>query len=450
MKKKRTAFWGGLAAGGVAGYLWYLFKRPVLPACGFDALAHPAWGEDSLRAAIDAARLQADTEALSTIVPRHGGSAREHEARNWVLTRFRESGLEQVHLQRVFYPRWVDEGATLALTSPVGADLPVLAFSGSAATPRAGIQGRVVYVGEGLATDYARFDAKTLRGAVHLVDTSLTPRRIKALNARRHGAVAFIMMHNHPSPSDEPMMAAGTAVVGGRIPALSVSREVGQRLREEPSVVRIHTRSHYELGTTWNVIGELPGTSKDYVVLTAHYDAWFGGASDNAAGVAVMLELARLLCQMRQSEPLPHTIRCISYGSEEEGTYGSIFDVLTHARSIKARCKGVVVPDVVGWPTGPLYVDVRPAGLARLAHALLADVGYQDQTGYQAVVSATRAAYSDHVPYTFLRVPAIQFCTPHPYYHTTYDTAERLDWNNLRWTAALAGSALWRLAHLSK
>src|SRR5262249_26945568 len=49
----------------------------------------------------------------------------------------------------------------------------------------------------------------------------------------------------------------------------------------------------------FNVIGEIPGTDKadEVVMLGAHFDSWHGGtgATDNAAGSAVMLEAMRIL-----------------------------------------------------------------------------------------------------------------------------------------------------------
>jgi Iap family predicted aminopeptidase len=45
---------------------------------------------------------------------------------------------------------------------------------------------------------------------------------------------------------------------------------------------------------SFNVVGEIPGTDKanEIVMLGAHFDSWHGGtgATDNAAGSAVMME----------------------------------------------------------------------------------------------------------------------------------------------------------------
>jgi carboxypeptidase Q len=75
----------------------------------------------------------------------------------------------------------------------------------------------------------------------------------------------------------------------------------------------------------FNVIGEIPGTDlKDEVVMIgAHLDSWHSGtgATDNAAGSAVMLETMRLLKSLGISPR--RTIRIALWGGEEQGLIGS-------------------------------------------------------------------------------------------------------------------------------
>jgi carboxypeptidase Q len=83
----------------------------------------------------------------------------------------------------------------------------------------------------------------------------------------------------------------------------------------------------------FNVIGELPGTGphKDEIVmLGAHFDSWHGGtgATDNAAGSAVMMEAVRVL--KAANLPLDRTVRIALWGGEEEGLLGSRAYVKEH------------------------------------------------------------------------------------------------------------------------
>ena len=77
----------------------------------------------------------------------------------------------------------------------------------------------------------------------------------------------------------------------------------------------------------YNVIAEIPGTDpqlKDEIVmLGGHLDSWHGatGATDNAAGCAVMMEAVRIL-QTIGVKP-KRTIRIALWGGEEQGLIGS-------------------------------------------------------------------------------------------------------------------------------
>ncbi|TRZ45091.1 M28 family metallopeptidase [Robertkochia solimangrovi] len=77
----------------------------------------------------------------------------------------------------------------------------------------------------------------------------------------------------------------------------------------------------------YNVIAEIPGTDpalKDEIVmLGGHLDSWHAatGATDNAAGCAVMMEAVRII---KESGLQPkRTIRIALWGGEEQGLHGS-------------------------------------------------------------------------------------------------------------------------------
>jgi hypothetical protein len=83
---------------------------------------------------------------------------------------------------------------------------------------------------------------------------------------------------------------------------------------------------------SFNIIGEIPGTDKadELVMLGAHFDSWHTGtgATDNAAGSAIMLEAMRILkatgLRMRR------TVRLALWTGEEEGLLGSRAYVTQH------------------------------------------------------------------------------------------------------------------------
>jgi hypothetical protein len=77
--------------------------------------------------------------------------------------------------------------------------------------------------------------------------------------------------------------------------------------------------------TAFNIVGELPGTDKadEVVMIGAHFDSWHTGtgATDNAAGSAVMMEAMRLL--KVSGVKLRRTVRIGLWGGEEQGLLGS-------------------------------------------------------------------------------------------------------------------------------
>ena len=76
---------------------------------------------------------------------------------------------------------------------------------------------------------------------------------------------------------------------------------------------------------SFNIVAELPGTDKadEVVMLGAHFDSWHTGtgATDNAAGSAVMMEAMRLL--KVSGVKLRRTVRIGLWGGEEQGLLGS-------------------------------------------------------------------------------------------------------------------------------
>ena len=81
-----------------------------------------------------------------------------------------------------------------------------------------------------------------------------------------------------------------------------------------------------------NVIAELPGGRRadEVVMIGAHLDSWHGGtgATDNAAGCAVMLEAMRILKALDLK--LDRTVRLALWTGEEQSIYGSRAYVKRH------------------------------------------------------------------------------------------------------------------------
>ena len=94
----------------------------------------------------------------------------------------------------------------------------------------------------------------------------------------------------------------------------------------------IVNRMHPEGRTAYNAIAELPGSAlaDEVIMLGGHLDSWHAatGATDNAVGVSVMMEAARILSAIGVQPR--RTIRVALWGGEEQGLLGSQAYVKEH------------------------------------------------------------------------------------------------------------------------
>ncbi len=204
-----------------------------------------------------------------------------------------------------------------------------------------------------------------------------------------------------------------------------------------------------EIRTVW---ADVPGGSHadEIVLVSAHHDAWFVGADDNATGVAVILEVARALADAGPDR----TVRIISFDREEEGLVGAAAYAATNA---EARFHRVVNLDSVGFTdptpgsqqsllgldapdTGDFLAVIAPEHATDDLMASLALAAEQADPVKTAGVLANGDAHfslttdllrSDHAPFWDMGVPGV-FLTDttefrNPRYHTEEDTIETLD-----------------------
>ncbi|MCL6754221.1 M28 family peptidase [Nostoc sp. CCCryo 231-06] len=110
-----------------------------------------------------------------------------------------------------------------------------------------------------------------------------------------------------------------------------------------------------------NIFAERVGTNKaaKAILVGAHYDtvASSPGADDNASGVAVVLEIARLL----GSRSTPRTLQLAFFDQEEAGLLGSQAFVSKTARL--QNLSGAIVMDMVGYACYTAGCQKYPAGL---------------------------------------------------------------------------------------
>lgn len=136
-----------------------------------------------------------------------------------------------------------------------------------------------------------------------------------------------------------------------------ILEQAGWKVKEQPfSKVVVHNnplepQNHLQVINSQNIIAELPGQNPETVILGAHYDSADSsapGALDNASGVGVLLELAKVL----GSSPHLESYQLIFFGAEEAGLVGSDYFV---AQADLSAVRWMLNLDMVGTP---LEIDV--------------------------------------------------------------------------------------------
>jgi hypothetical protein len=179
-----------------------------------------------------------------------------------------------------------------------------------------------------------------------------------------------------------------------------------------------------------NVMGFVPGKRKDsIVVFTAHYDhlgmmgtALFPGASDNASGTSMLLDLAH-----HYSKEKPEfTTWFICFAGEEAGLAGSKFFV-DNPQFDLSSVKLLLNLDLMGSAAEGIAV-VNGKKYPQMIEKLSAINSEQNLVGRIKVRG--QAANSDHYWFAERGVPAIFIYTMGNItaYHDVYDTSQVVDW----------------------
>lgn len=209
----------------------------------------------------------------------------------------------------------------------------------------------------------------------------------------------------------------------------------------------------------FNVVAELPGSDpklKDEVVmLGAHFDSWHTstGATDNAAGSAVMMEAVRILKTL--GLPMKRTVRIALWTGEEQGLYGSRQWV---ARHLGDRQTGARLPEHARVSayfnldngTGKIrgiYAE-QNAEAARVFAAWMQPLAALG-TG---TVTLAPTGGTDHMAFDAVGVPGFQFIQDRIEYgtrthHSNMDSFERLQAADMKHNAGVVATFVWLAAN---
>lgn len=449
--------------------------------------------------------------------PRLTGSPMLDKATQWAMERLKSWGLQNVHTEAwgPFGRGWELQYFTMQVTHPTS--FPVLAYpkAWSPSTPGK-VEGEVIFLDFDVEADLEKYKGK-LQGKFVLIDTIREVKEWFDAPAERMDADDLLDLANAPEPAhnvfrnyggnlqgmttklwdflyrEKPLavidrsfkgdlgvvFVSGARALQGRaqeptaelLPQVTMSVEHYNRLirilhKGQTVRMSMDMQSQYTNpdGMEHNVIAEIPGTdlADEVVMFGAHFDSWHAstGATDNAAGSAVMMEAARILMKtIAESGVQPRrTLRLALWTGEEQGLLGS-----------RAYCQQhFATKDKDGNVTGANAASEKISAYYNLDNGTGQIRGVFTQ-GNAAVMPLFRAwlepfkdleattltlsntGGTDHLSFDRLNIPGFQFIQdPVAYstrtHHSNMDNFDHLVASDLQQAATIIASFVWNTA----
>ena len=190
----------------------------------------------------------------------------------------------------------------------------------------------------------------------------------------------------------------------------------------------------------FNIIGKR-GNGNRWVIIGAHYDSRLiadhdpdpslrnqpvPGANDGASGVAVLLELARIL-----PENLDKTIWLVFFDAEDNGNipgYDWIMGSRTFVQTLTNKPDEAIIIDMIG--DADLNICQEKNSDQNLTETIWE---VANNLGYDQFISVPKyRILDDHIPFIEAGIPAIDIIDfDYPYWHTTQDTIDKVSAKSL-------------------
>jgi Iap family predicted aminopeptidase len=291
---------------------------------------------------------------------RYAGTPAGSEASNLVFTAFSRLGLNPVYDE---FPvmGWNYRKSSLNLNDPDKIKIRVNPLHGTPPTPPDGIKAEIIYVGSATRQD---LEGKNLSGRIALVEADLEviPWYTEAADqCQRRGALAvvfFIKSFFGSTPNGETFWTIDLSGARINIPVLNTPVNDGRKLKEmllasKSKPIQCSLVSQIEIipdARGKNVIGSITGNKYpgEYIIISAHTDAYFSGFQDDALPVGLLVAMARAMKESRYKPD--RTILFIAFDSEECGRTGTHYSWLAgswhYAKKHSPLWKGRVVGNV--------------------------------------------------------------------------------------------------------
>ena len=445
--------------------------------------------------------------------PRITGSPGYQKAADYIKKRLTEHGIPDVKFEEFEFGRgWQHSKYAGHLVEPAYSELIgfPLAWTPSTNGPT---KGEAMHAVLRTPADLEKYKGK-LKGKILLIDPPRTLEFPDKPNGKRYSADDLSKMAEAPEPgggfgrpggaggpgmSREQMMAfrdkvnqylidEGVLVVvktsyagdGGAVfgssggpyqkgkpvppPSVAIAAENYNRVirlieKKIPVQLEFDIQAQFYDNTTkaFNVVAEIPGTTRkdEYVLLGGHLDSWQGatGATDNATGVAVMMEAARIIKSLGLKTQ--RSIRLGLWSAEEQGLIGSrayVKDHLADPTDMKPKAEHSKITAYFNIDNGSgkirgIYSQGNDMAKSIFSHWLapFADLG-------ATTVTNRNTGGTDHQAFDAVGVPGFQFIQdPLDYmqrtHHSNMDTMDRVPKADLMQMSAILASFAYHAAN---
>ncbi|MFD1705200.1 DUF4910 domain-containing protein [Siminovitchia sediminis] len=320
--------------------------------------------------------------------------------------------------------------------------------AGSAATPAEGLTAMLFDAKLGKPEDFTTDAA----GKIALISRGEITFQEKVAHAVEAGATG-VLIYDHvdqPGPLNPSIGGDTTVPVGGISKASGIALLNDIALQEKTVTFTVEK---LKSATSQNIIATRSpkrGSNHDIVHISAHFDSvpFAPGASDNASGTSVALELARIL----KSYPIEKELRFVFAGAEEIGLLGSEYYVIRLSGNEISRSLANFNLDMVGtaWENATAIYLNAVDGQANIVSDTAMETAARIGTPSELILYQRGA--SDHVSFHEAGIPAINFirrepdtANLEPYYHTPLDTVEYISKERLQEAGELVGASVYSL-----
>jgi carboxypeptidase Q len=239
--------------------------------------------------------------------------------------------------------------------------------------------------------------------------------------------------------------------------------------------IDVAARFHEGDMKAYNTVAEIPGTDKkdELVIAGAHLDPWHTGtgATDNAAGSAVVMEAARILKALGIKPR--RTLRFILWTGEEQGYLGSLAYIKQHfaTRPENKDPEQKDLPERYRTDTWPLTLKPEHAKVAAYFNldngtGKIRGIYTEENAAVRPIFEAWIAPFADlgagtvtlngtggtdHVPFDRVGLPGFQFIQDQMDYetrthHTNLDTYDHLKREDMMQASVIMAAFLYDAA----